>query len=325
MKNLFLSKFFFFISLCVFVACGSDDSSSGGSVPGNKNSTSGLFQINAGGTKVRFAPGNLQATYNGSMWTWAFAANQWDYVSEYGGNVNYNGANTYINGDGKVSANGIVDLFGWVGETSTWTEAAQYGISNSITVNNRYTYGNIASESLKSDWGNTISDGYTWRTLSFSEWTYVFNTRTSGSTVNGTLNSRYSYATINTDDRAVNGIILFPDGITLEANDATTWGKINSTSQKTECTSAQWASLAAKGCVFLPAAGYRYSKTVGNSYQLEVSVRDDGYGCYYWSSSSHTTDVYSAYAFSFDRSYLNPARSYSRPHGFSVRLVREVE
>lgn len=318
MKNSLFCSCLFLLSTCVFVSCGSDDSTSETPLPGNKSTTSGLFQINAGGTKVCFAPGNLQATYNGSTWNWAFAANQWDYIGN-------SSANIYINGDGTLSAIGTVDLFGWVGETSTWTGAAQYGISNSITVNNYYTYGNIASESLKSDWGNTISDGYNWRTLSFSEWTYVFNTRTSGSTVNGTLNARYTFATINTDDRAVNGIILFPDGITVEASDATSWGKINSTSQTTECTSAQWTHLAAKGCIFLPAAGYRYSTTVGNSYQLAVSVRDVGYGCYYWSSSSHTTDVYNAYAVSFDSYYLNPAKSYSRPHGFSVRLVHVVE
>lgn len=318
MKNPFLSKCFFLLSMCVFVACGSDDSSSDDPIHGSKNTPSGLFQINAGGTKVSFAPGNLQATYNGSTWSWAFAKNQWDYIGD-------RGANIYVEGDGKVSNNGTVDLFGWVGETSTWTGAAQYGISNSITVNNRYTYGNIASESLKSDWGNTISDGYTWRTLSFSEWTYVFNTRTSGSMVNSTPNARYTFATINTDNRAVNGIILFPDGITLGESDVTSWGKINDTSQATDCTSAQWSYLAAKGCVFLPAAGYRYSTYVGNSYQLAVSVRNDGYSGYYWSSSPNTTDVYSAYAVRFDSSYLNSAESLTRILGFSVRLVRVVE
>ena len=318
MKNLLSSFCLFLLSTCVLVSCRGDDSPSDSPSPGNNKTTSGLFQINAGGTKVNFAPGNLQATYNGSAWNWAFAANQWDYIGE-------NGANEYINGDGTASVNGTVDLFGWVGETSTWTEAAQYGISNSVTVNNSYTYGNIASEALKSDWGNTISDGHTWRTLSFSEWTYIFKTRTSGSTVNGIKNARYTFASINTDNRAVKGIILFPDGITLNADDVTIWGEINSTSQKTECNSAQWANLADKGCVFLPAAGYRYSKAIGNSNQYTVSVHDDGQGCYYWSSSSNTTDVYSAYAFSFDTGYLNPSRSYVRPCGFSVRLVREVK
>lgn len=319
MKNPFLFSFLFLLSACAFVACESDDSITEASSSGKKNNTSGLFQINADGTKVYFSPGNLQATYNGSTWNWAFAKNQWDYIGNRESNI-------YINGNGTVSFNGTVDLFGWVGETSTWTEATQYGISNSITVNSQYTYGNIASESLKSDWGNTITDGYKWRTLSFSEWNYVLSTRTSGSTVNSTPNARYTLATINTDDRDVNGIILFPDGITVENNEATKWGKINSSSSwETKCTSDQWANLAAKGCVFLPAAGYRHSTTEGNSYKLSVSVRGDGYSGYYWSSSPNTTDVYSAYAFFFDYSYLNPARSFSRPCGCSVRLVRVVE
>lgn len=308
MKYPFLCSSLFLLSTCVFVACGSDDSSSDASLPGPPKTASSNFQINDEGTKVCFAPGNLQATYNGSTWNWAFAANQWDYIGD-------GGANIYINGDGTVSANGTVDLFGWVGETSTWKGAAQYGISDAKTVNSRYTYGNIASETLKADWGNTISDGYKWRTLSYSEWLYLFNIRSSGSTVNSTSNARYTIATINTDDRAVKGIILFPDGITLESGDATSWGKINATTQSTKCTSAQWINLAAKGCVFLPAAGYRF----------ESSVRDEGHSCYYWSSSSHTTDVYSAYALSLESSYLNPARSYSRPNGLSVRLVREVK
>lgn len=305
MKKIIFCSCLFLLSTCVLIACGSDDSSSETPSPGNKNNTPGLFQINAGGTKVCFAPGNLQATYNGSTWNWAFATNQWDYI---------NGIATYRNDNGTVSLAGTVDLFGWVGETSTWMGAAQYGISIANAVNSRYTYGNIASEALKSDWGNTISDGYKWRTLSFSEWTYVFNTRNSGSTVNGTSNARYTYATINTDNNAVKGIILFPDDITVEGSAAASWGKINYISQVTECTSAQWSNLAAKGCVFLPAAGYRFETTI------------KGYNSgFYWSSSSNTTDASSAYVVRFDSSDLNPAANISRPAGCSVRLVREVK
>ncbi len=105
----------------------------------------GKFTINAGGTQVYFSQGNLQATYDGSAWSWAFATNQWDYI----GNAT---ANNRINGNGTVSVNGTVDLFGWVGASSTWTGAAQYGISNSTTTNSTATYGNVASEALKSDW-----------------------------------------------------------------------------------------------------------------------------------------------------------------------------
>lgn len=305
MKNLFLYSTLLLLSTCLLVACGSD---SDDSLPENKRTTSGLFQINAGGTKVRFAPGNLQATYNGSTWIWHFAEHQWDYIGDAV-------ANTSINGNGKVSETGTVDLFAWVGESSTWTGAAQYGISIDNSVNSQYSYGNIASESLKSDWGNTISDGYTWRTLSFSEWLYVFNTRISGSTVNGISNARYAHAFINTDDDAVNGIILFPDGITVDSTEATSWEVSHGSSISTECTSAQWQKLAAKGCVFLPAAGWRYGS----------SVREDNDYGYYWSSSPNTTNVYYAYALKFDQIYVDPAKSSMRPDGYSVRLVREVE
>ena len=314
MKKEFVCFCLILLSMCIFIACGGDDESPSNAASPRNDAISGLFQINSKGTKVCFAPGNLQATYNGTTWNWAFSANQWDYIGERGANIS-------VEANGTASTNGTIDLFGWVGESSTWTGAAQYGISSSNTVNSSYTYGNKPSEALKSDWGNTISDGYTWRTLSWSEWTYVFNTR-SGSTVNGTANARYTYATINTDDRAVNGIILFPDGITVEGS-AATWGGFNSTSWSgayssspiTECTSAQWSNLAAKGCVFLPAAGYRY----------QSSVRSENYGCYYWSSSSNPSEVYYAYAVVFDSYYLSPAKKQTRPDGCSVRLVREVE
>jgi len=162
---------------------------------------------------------------------------------------------------------------------------------------------------------NTISDGYKWRTLSYSEWLYVFNTRISGSTVNSISNARYTIAVIKIDDKAVNGIILFPDGITLENSDVTSWGQINGISQITNCTSAQWVNLAAKGCAFLPAAGFRD----GNS------LRDVNTCCYYWSSSSNTEDVYYAFSVCLNSYELNPAKKYTRPCGLSVRLVREVE
>ena len=41
---------------------------------------SGKFTINADGDQIQFSQGNLQATYNGSAWTWSFAANQYDYI-----------------------------------------------------------------------------------------------------------------------------------------------------------------------------------------------------------------------------------------------------
>ena len=265
--------------------------------------------------KVVFAPGNLQATTSdlGAHWTWKFADHQWDYV----GNAT---ANTSINGNGTVSANGTVDLFSWVGESSPLTSAAQYGISNSSTSSD---YGSVAEEALKSDWGNTINGtpnagGYTWRTLTRDEWDYVCNTRASDATVNGTSNARFAYATINTDGTAVNGIILFPDGCTIEAG-AATWGSINSNTYNsgfyglaTRCTMAQWAALESLGCVFLPAAGGK-----ADDY-LQVGDR----GHYWTSNSSGANKVYYVFLRG-DKSapQFNLANRYWRS---SVRLVRDV-
>jgi len=268
----------------------------------------GAFTINSSGTQVYFAPGNLQATYDGTSWSWAFAANQWDYIGNAAGN-------TSINGNGTVSASNVtVDLFGWVGASSNWWGAAQYGISNSTATNSTNGYGNNASEALKSDWGYTIGSG--WRTLTSAEWQYIFNTRTSGSTVFGTSSARYAHATINTDGTSVNGMILFPDGASIASTEVTTAGSVNATSAyATKCTTAQWAALAAKGCVFLPAAGYR----------SEASVSGAGSYGLYWSSSPYTSSVHYAYYVNFHSDSLGPAGYDNRDDGYSVRLVRQVE
>ena len=243
-------------------------------------------QFSVSATKqVLFSQGNLQATTTdlGSTWTWAFAANQWDYI----GNAT---ANTSINGNGTVSENGTVDLFGWVGASSTWTGAAQYGISNSKTYNSTDTYGNVADETLKSDWGNTIGSG--WRTLTSDEWTYLFNTRT----VNGGTGEGKSY----TKGQSVNGksgVVIYPDDYT-----------------GAEYTGSDWATFEAAGCVFLPAAGYRSGSTVSNA----------GTSGRYRSSSPRGTNK--AYYVNFDLSDLFPASStLNRYYGFSVRLVRDIE
>ena len=259
--------------------------------------------------KVVFAPGNLQATWDGSKWSWAFAANQWDYIGKAAGN-------TSINGNGTVrNSNVTVDLFGWVAESSNWKGAAQYGISNS-TDDSPSTYGHSSDDNLKSDWGNTIGSG--WRTLTSLEWSYVFYSRTSGSTVNGTINARYTLATINTESTGVNGLIFFSDGITVASDEATSWGIINgfkdgnTWDDATKCTSAQWTALAAKGCVFLPAAGYR----------VGTEVSGDGLEGLYWSSKSGS-GVY-AWGLNFNEEELTYG-DYCRYAGSSVRLVREVE
>ena len=263
--------------------------------------------------KVKFAKGNLQATYNGSSWTWKFAEHQWDYVGNAAGNTSVTATSPFI------SSNATVDLFGWVGASSTWTGVNQYGITSSTAKNAVDGYGNVATESLKADWGSipgvVSAYGGGWYTLSSTEWKYVISERISGATVNGTPNARYTEATINTDGISVNGVILFPDGVTIVAGEATTWGKVNGTSNwATKCTSAQWSALESKGCVFLPVAGYRNRASV-------INVGSSGR---YWSSTPNSSDVDYAYTLFFISGGMNPQSGDNRYYGFSVRLAREI-
>lgn len=243
---------------------------------------SGVFSV-SDSKKVSFSKGNLQATYDGSNWTWAFAANQWDYIGNAAGNTMVTATSPFI------SENATVDLFGWVGASSNWADNVnQYGITSSSATNNTDGYGNVADETLKSDWGTLIGSG--WRTLSMDEWTYLLNTRT----VNGGTGENKSY-TLN---KTVNGkrcLVLYPDNYT---------GAVYSGSD--------WASFEAAGCVFLPAAGWRNGTTINN-------INDRGY---YWSSSSHNTTAAKRLFFAAG---LELTGDNSRAFGFSVRLVREVE
>ena len=266
----------------------------------------GVFSVSAT-DQVQFSQGNLQATYDGTNWTWSFAANQWDYIGNAAGNTKVTATSPFI------SENATVDLFGWVGASSTWTGAAQYGINSSAATNATNGYGNVATENLKADWGTTMGTG--WRTLTKDEWTYLFSTRTSGGTVFGTASARYAHAEINTDGTPTKGIILFPDGVDIAASEVTTAGTVNiASSWGTKCTSAQWTALADKGCVFLPAACYRGG----------TSVNGIGTMGFYRSSSPYP-DVASAYCVCFYSSYLKPDDFYIRSYGFSVRLVRDAE
>ena len=151
---------------------------------------SGVFSVSAS-KKVNFSKGNLQATYDGSSWTWAFANNQWDYIGNSAGNTKVTDASPFI------SENGTVDLFGWVGASSTWDGVNQYGITSSNARNATNGYGNSATENLKNDWGTLMGTG--WRTLTKDEWAYMLNSRSGTSYCKAQVNSK-------------SGLVIFPDG-----------------------------------------------------------------------------------------------------------------
>jgi len=239
--------------------------------------------------KVVFAPGNLQAAYDGSGWTWAFAATQSSYIGEAAGNTKVTASSPFI------SENATVDLFGWVGTSSIWTGAAMYGINSSTTKDSSETYGNGTGEALKSDWGANVIGSYlanVWRTLTIDEWTYLIETRT----VNGGKGSGHSYTLKKNGDL---GIVLYPDNYT----------------GSTYNSDADWSPFESAGCVFLPTAGYREG----------TAVYFGGTQGHYWSSSPNSINANSAYVLSFDISKVTlPPSRVSRAYGNSVRLVRDL-
>lgn len=304
------------IAVCItiaFTSCSSDNEQTGEVPP--PTSKHGEFTVNDDGLKVYFAPGNLQATYDGSNWTWGFAKNQWEYIGGYDGNSPYhnNTGNNYINGIGTISKNGTVDLFGWVGASCSWTGVAMYGISNA-TWGGYAQYGNKPEESLKSDWGNLITNSNTdWRTLTKDEWAFVFYARRA-STVNDIANACYAKATVVGNA----GVILFPDNYCHPDNVAIPL-KINTAGVDFTYNNydvSSWAKMEAAGCVFLPAAGLRVGSNV-------YDYKDFPSGGY-WSSTPNpgSTAKWGAYVVSFNYGELYAANYSIRHYGHSVRLVR---
>lgn len=255
----------------------------------------GLFTVNANGDQVYFSKGNLQ--YRASTNVWRFATNQWDFVAQDNTNI-------------SQYYNGWIDLFGW--GTSGYDHGAvcYQPWSTSTNYSDYYAYGwysyNLYDKTGQADWGyNPISNGGNtdnqWRTLSYGEWKYIFETRNTNSGI------RFAKAIVND----VNGLILLPDdwNCIYNLNNTDNGGaSYNSNS----FSASQWGSLENAGAVFLPAANQRS----GTSYW-------NGSEGYYRSASYignyDAIDVY----FSGSQYYTNWYDSRSKGH--SVRLVQDAE
>lgn len=145
-----------------------------------KNLIHGKFTVNDEGKQVYFSKGNLQATYNGSSYSWGFAPNQYDIIGA---------GNEAI----AEPANGTkLDLFGWS------TASTNYGVSVSKD-NNDYS-GDFV------DWGKALGSN-TWRTLFMDEWNYLINERIVGDNENSGYGNTCVRASINETE----GLIIFCD------------------------------------------------------------------------------------------------------------------
>ena len=254
----------------------------------------GKFSVSAT-KKVYFSQGNLQ--YNSNNQRWQFAENQYSYIGNAAGN-------TSITESGIANNNGIVDLFCWVGASSSWTGLKQYGITSKNPWGTPAAdgYGTTTSESLKSDWGklaiynggNTANSD--WFTLSKAEWVYLLGGRTNASNLR-------THATVN----GVKGLIIMPDGWTANGVSLIITQSFN----PNQITSSQWTTLEGQGCVFLPAAGYRSSPNIFNA----------GEAGRYWHASSALNAATEATAIVISQQSLNDSYNANRYLGHSVRLV----
>ena len=264
----------------------------------------GKFTINADGGKVYFSQGNLQ--YQASTNTWRFAENQWDIV----GDDNVNISETY---------NGWIDLFGW--GTSGYNHGANcfQPWSTSTSYSDYYAYGdcqyNLNDQTGQADWGyNPISNGGNtanqWRTLSGSEWDYVFHTRTTTSGI------RFAKANVNN----VNGVILLPDNWSASTYSLSSPNNGGASFSSNTLSASQWSTMEQAGAVFLPVTGVRTETAIDGGV-------NDGF---YWAASNFWLETIGsnkryAYIVLFSGSYLYSLTGLDRYYGMSVRLVAPSE
>ncbi len=257
---------------------------------GNENSNDNgaikaAFSVSAD-KKVYFSKGNLQ--YQASTGTWRFAENQYDMIGEDNANI----SSTY---------SGWIDLFGW--ETSGYNDKNPYMTSSDYSV---YGDGTNDIAGTNYDWGvnNAISNGGNqagmWRTLTYSEWTYLIDSRADAS-------NKYGIASVNN----VNGLVLLPDNWTIPTEVTFISGTSGNYTQNTYSVS-DWSKMEANGAVFLPAAGNRNGTSV------------NGVGAYggYWSRSGYSGAANSLY---FNNNKVYTAYGIMRSSGQSVRLVQDAE
>lgn len=252
----------------------------------------GKFSVSAS-QRVYFSQGNLQ--YRASTAQWRFATNQYDYI----GNANSNISPNY---------SGWIDLFGW--GTSGWNPGNTYYSPWDSDGSCADCYGPPGPNSLtgyyaNSDWGvyNAISNGGNiegrWRTLTTSEWEYVFRLRSTSSGI------RYAMAQV----AGVNGMILLPDDWNSSYYTLYDINSIGASFSSNVIGLSVWTnSLQLHGAVFLPAAGRR-----------NMTIVDYGLGGYWSASHSDGNDFSRSVEFADGVFIVDSACA--RSYGLSVRLV----
>lgn len=236
--------------------------------------------------KVYFSQGNLQAKYSeaNKKYTWSFAAHQCDIIGNNPGNTTIP-AYSYLPQTNVDNA--VVDLFCW----SSYADTITYGICADDS--GPYFSGNFL------DWGTTIDDKETWRTLTHDEWDMLFRLHS----------CRLNVKVMGID----NCCVLYPRGYDPAK-------MVNSDDKETYNTEAAYNAATEEGIVFLPPTGYRKTNYYSSEgYRIEVS---EPYNGYYWSSTMWQDTNYPYYCYILSDNYFT-GNHQSRNIGMAVRLVTD--
>ena len=244
-------------------------------------SIDGKFTV-ASGKQVYFSQGNLQYFCSTSAPEWRFAEHQYDYVAFDGSAYSEN-------------SNKWIDLFGY--GTSGYNNGQTYWQPYSNYNGGGYYSGDLTGNA---DWGyNAISNGGNetgmWRTLTMTEWTYLFQSRANAG-------SKWGLGAVND----IHGLVILPDVWTLPDGLNFTPGTGN---WQNSYTTEQWNQMESAGAVFLPAAGSRNGTYLGTSNQTNGFYRSSTEG--------------GAYVM-FESSRLQLGAAYVQ-YGDCVRLVCDVD
>jgi len=193
------------------------------------------------------------------------------------------------------------------------SNAANRSYFDWIELGSLFSWGPASSTSLRDIDNKKVPTGIPvgYKIPTRDQWANIIGTTRTGATVNGGVD-KYHYSLVNVDGRPVLVLILFPDGAnitlsgTLPARDAV--------SSVITISEADYQTLDAAGCVFLPAAGYSRGSWGGGG---SIGI--------YRTASILPGDKTNSYVFRFNSSDVQiSADIYSRKTDYTpVRLLQE--
>ncbi|MBR1698165.1 MAG: hypothetical protein IJ714_00065 [Bacteroidales bacterium] len=252
------------------------------------NYVHGAFRV-SDTKQVYFAKGNVMVTdtFDGTNHSlqWKFADNQWDYSTDIPPTT-AGQTTTYSH-------------FGWGTGNNPWLTSTSYGDYASFV-----------------DWGTHFDDlgngsptrtNGTWKTLSYAEWSYLYDGRPKASILRG-----FAYLYDSASLTTILGLLLLPDDWVTPSGCAFRPGATNTYGSTEHFLDGDWRLMEENGALFLPAAGERSA----------IDVVAGSFGSY-WSSTEYESMVAYHLDFSDDGNVMIHNSGFYRSIGYSVRLSHE--